>query len=488
MTDGTNVCRSAPTTPERTIAAQCLWNYPNGHPVDLTAGTIGSGWRFDQWGSGCTQFLGQVCRVTSSGPSVTATGYFDDVHPPEVTISGGPSGHTRARSARFDFRSDEADTEGSVYECAFDGAPLAGCESPRSVGDLPDGHHAFRVRARDPSGQWGPIASREWDVDNVSPAIVIADGPTGPTPSRTVTFRFLADDAERLDCALDGGAWSACDSTASHTYRGLAEGPHTIRVRGQDRAGNQTAEPAARAWAVDVTPPDTVVTSGPSEGSILTATNATLTYAADPAESGLRFDCDLDAHGFARCPDGVMSYDELRPGRHEFAVRAVDRAGNLDPSPARRVWTISALPDPDDDDDGHERPSDCDDGNAQIHPGASEILDNDVDEDCDGRKQINLDRDHDGFERPADCDDGNRTIHPGATDRPDNDVDENCDGRPETDPDRDDDGYNRPADCDDLAAGIQGPGPGPGPQGGSGGSGEVRRGGSSDGESWSSTH
>jgi Ca2+-binding RTX toxin-like protein len=38
------------------------------------------------------------------------------------------------------------------------------------------------------------------------------------------------------------------------------------------------------------------------------------------------------------------SYSGLAPGRHTFRVRAVDRAGNVDPSPAERSWSVAAAP------------------------------------------------------------------------------------------------------------------------------------------------
>ena len=83
----------------------------------------------------------------------------------------------------------------------------------------------------------------------------------------------------------------------------------------------------------------------------------------------------------------------------------------------------------DGDRDGFSSAVDCNDGAANIFPGAPEVFDNGVDENCDGRDNPNLDRDRDGFPQPADCDDGNAKIHPGALEIRGNRVDENCDRR-----------------------------------------------------------
>ena len=73
-------------------------------------------------------------------------------------------------------------------------------------------------------------------------------------------------------------------------------------------------------------------------------------------------------------------------------------------------------------------PADCDDTNPGIHPGAVDVPDNGIDEDCSGVDAVDLDRDGDGSPRPQDCDDTVARSTPARGGHRQH-VDENCDGR-----------------------------------------------------------
>lgn len=85
----------------------------------------------------------------------------------------------------------------------------------------------------------------------------------------------------------------------------------------------------------DTTPPETTITGGPS-GSV-TSTSVTLSFTANEPTAG--FTCSLDGAPPAACTSPV-TYSGLPLGDHRFEVKATDLAGNTDPTPADRAWTI----------------------------------------------------------------------------------------------------------------------------------------------------
>lgn len=81
--------------------------------------------------------------------------------------------------------------------------------------------------------------------------------------------------------------------------------------------------------SADATPPETSLTEEfPAAGE------AQFWFTANEAAS---FTCSLDGAAYTPCESGVR-YSDLDPAWHTFSVRAVDGAGNVDPTPANIRW------------------------------------------------------------------------------------------------------------------------------------------------------
>jgi large repetitive protein len=259
-----------------------------------------------------------------------------DATPPETSIDSGPPALTSSTSASFEFSANE---EGSTFECSLDGALYEACTSPASYAGLADGSHTLEVRATDRAGNTDASpASQTWTVDTVAPETAIDNAPDALTNSTSASFEFSAtEEGSTFECSLDGADFESCTSPASYTD--LADGEHTLRVRATDRAGNTDASPASHSWTVDTVAPETAIDDGPA--ALTNSASARFEFSA--TEEGSTFECSLDGADFAACTSPA-TYADLDDSEHVLRVRATDRAGNTDGSPASFTWTVDTTP------------------------------------------------------------------------------------------------------------------------------------------------
>jgi hypothetical protein len=226
--------------------------------------------------------------------------------------------------------------------------------SPVELTDLTLGTHTFEVSAVDEIGQSDPTpATYTWTVvepapvDTTAPETTIVSSPEATTTLADATFTFSANETgATFECRLDSTLetdWET-DCVSPYLATDLELGPHTFEVRATDLAGNTDATPATHTWTIeaDIVAPDTTIISGPS------GTNAALdvvfTFTGSDESTDvleLEFECRLDGTDPADWGDCSSPHEiqGLASGEHLFEVRAIDQAGNVDPTPDTRSWT-----------------------------------------------------------------------------------------------------------------------------------------------------
>ncbi|HET8718481.1 MAG TPA: hypothetical protein VFM50_12095 [Nocardioidaceae bacterium] len=182
--------------------------------------------------------------------------------------------------------------------------------------------------------------------DPGAPAVTITAAPESETAETTAVLRFSSvTDGATFECELTGpgrsGGFSSC--TSPQTYTGLKpsdEQAYVFSVRAS--SDGVTGQPATRMWTVtdagaaDGRAPQTRITEGPRNHAWLLQDFVAFGYDSD--ERGVTYQCGLKK--LRRCAGHQKVYTSLAGRTHTFRVRAIDAAGNVDRTPARRTFTV----------------------------------------------------------------------------------------------------------------------------------------------------
>jgi len=210
----------------------------------------------------------------------------------------------------------------------------------------PDGPHSIKATATDAAGNVSgdPNPTVTITVDTVAPGVVIK-APENNSHITTKDFSVsgTAEEGSTVKISESGSELSdspitATDGTWKIDLTGVGEGEHTYTVTVTDAAGNKSKEVTVTV-TIDSVASDTTIDSKPVDST--NDTSASFSFSSTETDSSL--ECKLDDESFAAC-SSPMSYTGLDLGQHTFQVRAIDRVGNVDASPASYTWKIGTTP------------------------------------------------------------------------------------------------------------------------------------------------
>jgi subtilisin-like proprotein convertase family protein len=277
-----------------------------------------------------------------------------DTVPPDTTIRSGPA--ARVGDAPVSFQFVSPDSPSATFQCSIDGGGPVACDESDQY-DLPEGSHTFAVTAWDAAGNVDPTpATWGWTVDLTAPTPIInspgaSSTTTDITPTISGTASTAANDSDIVTVKVyegpsaggqpfrelattrtSGGAWSV------NVTPPLPVGPYTVQAEQAD-----TTVPPNVGKSNEVTfnigpdsvPPETTILSGPA-GAVASG-DAVFTF--DSSEPGSDFRCSFNGSAPSPCGSSY-SLSGLGDGQYMLSVTAIDPAGNPDPSPASRSWTV----------------------------------------------------------------------------------------------------------------------------------------------------
>ncbi len=190
------------------------------------------------------------------------------------------------------------------------------------------------------SGQVTPPPPPPPPSDTTAPSVTITSAPAAIINVTSASFSFSASDnaggsgINRIECSLDGAAFSVCTSPKS--YSGLAVKVHNFQVRAIDNAGNistvQSKQFEVKSATTDTIAPIIVITGGANNGTVITTSDVSIIFSAtdNAGGSGIKkVECALDSGAYGSCKSNSWAYfGGITVGTHTAKIRATDNAGN----------------------------------------------------------------------------------------------------------------------------------------------------------------
>ncbi len=189
-----------------------------------------------------------------------------------------------------------------------------------------------------PVGVFGPTAVGAGLIDAAAvvrdlalpPTITITKAPEPLSRNRQPAIEFSANRPVAFSCQVDGGQPQPCASPFV-VPAPLDDGTHGFAVSGVDLAGRQGSS-GSLLFEIDTTPPRTSIVKHPPKRISTHRKKVRGVFRFRSNEQGATFVCKVDKGLLRFCGSRIVR--RFGAGKHVVQVRARDRVGNVDRTPA----------------------------------------------------------------------------------------------------------------------------------------------------------
>lgn len=213
----------------------------------------------------------------------------------------------------------------TTYLCKIDNGNWETCTSPLKLEGLADGMHSLSVKAVFKSTTYSLPKDVVWTKDSLAPLVSFNKTPPANIGTNEVEITFSAADGGsgigEYSCLFDSEEWQTCTSPVY--YSGLSNGPHSLKVRVTDKAGNMNE--VANSWNIDPGYPYISLTGKPD--AFVKGSEVSFSFEVMNGLSFNQFECLFgEETDFSPCVSGVK-YSVLSDSQYSFKVRAKDSQG-----------------------------------------------------------------------------------------------------------------------------------------------------------------
>jgi flagellar hook assembly protein FlgD len=183
------------------------------------------------------------------------------------------------------------------------------------------------------------VAPNPFEVRNGSTATITAV----MTPGLNLDARIGT--VRTLPLAASANNYTATWDGKDNNGNFVSSGTYNVSVWNSDTNIRYDLQTPLVVTIIDTAPPETTITSGPAPESYLLSGTVTFGWSgSDNMPGPLTYSYNLDNGAWSAFDAATSATFVLADGRHTFSVKAKDQAGNEDPTPAIRSFTVDGAP------------------------------------------------------------------------------------------------------------------------------------------------